>query len=103
MRMTPSTEFHVTNEGWLTLNKDINRTRAVEIGGRLDWDRSLLDFILPYIHPGDVVVDAGASIGDHTIAFKEAVSPDGIVIAYEPNPIAYTCLMYNCYDKNVLC
>lgn len=68
---------------------------------RLDHDQNLLPVILPYIKPGDVVVDAGAYIGDHTLAYLKAVGPEGSVWAFEPNPEAFECLTRNCLDAYV--
>ena len=67
----------------------------VEQEGRLDHDRNLLPSILPYIKEGDVVVDAGAFIGDHSIAYLKAVGKKGVVVAFEPNPLAMACLKHN--------
>jgi FkbM family methyltransferase len=36
------------------------------------------------IRPGDVVVDVGANMGAHTLAFAQAVGPSGLVHAFEP-------------------
>jgi FkbM family methyltransferase len=38
----------------------------------------------PYLPWGGVVVDAGANIGAHTMAFSAAVGPEGRVVAVEP-------------------
>ncbi len=67
----------------------------VEQEGRLDHDQNLLPDILKHIRPGDIVVDAGAFIGDHTVAYSHAVGEEGIVHAFEPNPLAYKCLCHN--------
>lgn len=63
---------------------------------RLDHDLSLLPILLEYIETGDVIVDAGAYIGDHTIAYLNRVGPIGTVYAFEPNPEAFECLTRNC-------
>lgn len=38
----------------------------------------------PYLKPGDVVVDAGANLGAHTLSFAGAVGMQGSVFAFEP-------------------
>ncbi len=38
------------------------------------------------ITPGDVVLDIGANVGLHTVAFARAVGPQGHVYAFEPVP-----------------
>lgn len=66
--------------------------------GRLDHDQNALPIILKHITKDSVVIDAGAYIGDHTIAYAKAKK----VIAFEPNPEAFECLEYNLKDfKNV--
>lgn len=66
----------------------------VERYDRLDFD-PLLPHILPLIRPGDTVVDVGAFIGDHTLAFSKQVGAGGVVYAFEPNPVAFKCLHHN--------
>jgi FkbM family methyltransferase len=70
----------------------------VEAEGRLDHDQNFLPKILPHINPGDTVIDAGAYIGDHTIAYAGAVGETGMVHAFEPNPVAFRCLNHNVGD-----
>lgn len=78
------------------LEKDSHISRWVEETGKLDHDEYSLPIILKYIKDGDYVVDAGAFIGDHTIAYVKAVGSTGRVYAFEPNLSAYECLVYNC-------
>jgi len=85
-----------TPEGWWVIKEDECISKWVREEKRLDYDQPLLRFILPHIHPGDTVVDVGASIGDHTIAYLATVGDRGTVIAYEPNPDAFNCLELNC-------
>jgi FkbM family methyltransferase len=42
------------------------------------------------------VIDVGANIGDHTIAYLEKTGANGSVVAYEPHPVLYECLCRNC-------
>lgn len=79
---------------WI-IKDDTHIGKWVEQQERLDHDQNLLPFILPYIKEGDTVVDAGAFIGDHTIAYLRAVGHMGLVYAIEPNPIAMQCLQHN--------
>ncbi len=67
----------------------------VEEAGRLCHDSMVHESILPLIKEGDWVVDAGAYIGDHTIAYAEKVGSRGRVIAFEINPPALECLKHN--------
>lgn len=52
--------------------------------------------IVPLLKPGDWVIDGGAAIGDHTVAYLEAVGPTGKVFAFEPGTEAFKCLKHNC-------
>ncbi|OPZ74783.1 MAG: 31-O-demethyl-FK506 methyltransferase FkbM [Actinobacteria bacterium ADurb.Bin444] len=47
------------------------------------------------IRPGDVVVDLGANIGQHTLCFARAVGPEGQVFAFEPDPENHALLQRN--------
>jgi FkbM family methyltransferase len=86
----------ITSEGFAVLDDDSHISRWVEMEKRLDHDQNTLPTLLTLIHPGDTVVDVGAFIGDHTIAYLKAVGPDGHVYAFEPNPKAFECLEKNC-------
>lgn len=46
----------------------------------------------PYLPTGGIVLDVGANIGGHTFAFAEAVGPDGMVIACEPQRMLFAML-----------
>lgn len=86
----------ITPEGVAVLDNDTHISRWVEQNGRLDHDMSMLPKVLQLIKLGDTVVDAGAFIGDHTIAYLKAVGEQGHVLAFEPNPEAFECLQFNC-------
>jgi FkbM family methyltransferase len=88
--------MRITSNDIAILDNDTHISRWVEQSGRLDHDQYALPIICEYISFGDTVIDAGAFIGDHTIAYLNAVGPKGIVYAFEPNPNAYECLAYNC-------
>ena len=64
-----------------------NRNDAF-IGKSLDQYGEWCDFEIKllrrFIAPGDVVIDCGANIGTHTVAFANLVGPTGRVYAYEP-------------------
>jgi FkbM family methyltransferase len=86
----------ILENGIAVIEDDTHISSWVESEGRLDHDRYSLPIILEHIKEGDVVVDAGAFIGDHTIAYLEKAGESGVVIAFEPNPKAFQCLMHNC-------
>lgn len=72
----------------------------VESSGRLCQDDGVAFHYLPHIKPGDVVIDAGAAIGDHTIAYLERVGENGWVHAFEANPLMFECLRHNITHPN---
>lgn len=77
------------------LPNDTHISKWVRESGRLDHDQNMLPIVLPFIKPGAIVIDAGAYIGDHTIAYAKSVGVDGFVFAFEPSPEAFECLQYN--------
>lgn len=85
----------ITREGFAIIETDTHIGKWVEESGRLDHDQNMLPFILPLLKIGDIIIDAGANIGSHTIAYARAVGETGKVLAFEPNPRAYECLLYN--------
>lgn len=85
----------ITPNGIAVLENDTHISRWVEEHGRLDFDRWMLDIVEAYINEGAWVVDAGAYIGDHTLAYARRAGQTGNVIAFEPNPAAFECLEYN--------
>jgi len=58
-------------------------SRALEVYG--EWAQLEIDGIAPFLSPGDVVLDVGAFIGTHTLAFATFVGPTGRVVAFEPH------------------
>jgi FkbM family methyltransferase len=81
--------------GIWVLENDTHISKWVEQEGRLDHDQNTLPEILKHIKEGDTAIDAGAFIGDHTIAYMNKVGRKGNVIAFEPNPLALRCLFHN--------
>lgn len=73
----------------------------VEEAGKLCHDPGVEKHYLPYINKGDVVIDAGAAIGDHTIAYMEKCGSPDLVHAFECNPKMIECLRHNCHGAHV--
>lgn len=72
---------------------DLIGGRGLDLYGEAKWsDVELLGQIL---HAGDVVVDAGANIGNHTVFYAKKVSPGGIVYALEPQRFTFEILCAN--------
>jgi len=82
--------------GVAVIENDTHISKWVDESQKLDHDEYSLGIILPYIEESAWVVDGGAFIGDHTIAYLKAVGPSGKVYAFEPNQKAFECLYFNC-------
>jgi len=84
-----------TNAGHWIIHEDTHIGKWVEDEGRLDHDQNTLPILRKLVAPGFVVVDVGANIGDHTIAYSDWVGSAGTVLAFECNPEALECLGLN--------
>ena len=58
--------------------------KSLEVYG--EWAEQEIYTLSRFIEPGNVIVDAGANIGTHSIAFARMVGASGRVIAIEPQP-----------------
>jgi len=91
--------------GICILDNDTYLSKWVQGQGHLIMHQDVaLQRNLRLIKPGDVVVDGGAALGDHTAAYLQAVGPSGYVFAFEPNKEYVHCLSRNCpgaiwYDR----
>lgn len=47
------------------------------------------------LRPGDLVVEAGANFGAHTVAMAQLVGAKGLVIAFEPQRLVYQAMVAN--------
>jgi FkbM family methyltransferase len=69
------------------------------IGRSLDqygeWCEYELDLIRTQVGIGAIVLDVGANIGTHTLAFSHMVGDTGHVVAFEPQPRLYRFLAAN--------
>lgn len=67
--------------------------RGLDLYGEAKWaDVELLGQIL---QPGDMAVDVGANIGNHTVYYAKKVSPGGFVFAFEPQRVVFEILCTN--------
>ncbi len=89
--------IRTTDRGIWVLSNDTHISRWVEQQCRLDFDVPFMSRICAFIKPGDVVVDVGAFIGDHTWAYACATRgvDSGRVLAFEPNKMPFECLRRN--------
>lgn len=83
----------ILDNGIAVLEGDSHLGEWVKQYGTLDHD-PMIAHLARYIAPGTVAIDAGASIGDHTAGYLK--SDAFMVAAFEPNPVAYECLVHNC-------
>lgn len=54
-----------------------------------------VEMFIPFIGKGAVVLDVGANIGAHTIPLAQLVGSEGVVVAFEPQPILHQILCAN--------
>jgi FkbM family methyltransferase len=64
-----------------------------------EWAQREIDFLAHFIAPGSTVLDIGAFIGTHTLAFSALVGDQGTVIAFEPRAEAFDLLTRNVQDN----
>jgi len=68
----------------LYLDTDIYIGRSIPKYGEYCWLE--IEALAPLLKPGNIVVDAGAHIGTHSLPLGQIVGPTGIVHAFEPHP-----------------
>lgn len=99
-------EYNHTEEieyfkGIALLKHDSHFTGWIKEAGRLDHHTWLLNRCMVFIPRGGTVVDAGAYIGDMSIAFAKRVGNKGRILCFEPNPNAFKCLQHNMEHSGV--
>jgi FkbM family methyltransferase len=76
-----------------TLRGDAVIGRSLRLYGEFAGDE--VDSILAFLRPGDHVLDLGANIGVHSLAFARTVGPSGRVISVEPQQYCFQLLSAN--------
>jgi len=80
--------------GYVLYNRnDIVIGRLIELYG--EYFEGEVDAFRHFVRPGDLVVDAGANIGVHTLALARLVGPRGSVVAFEPQRLVFQNLCAN--------
>ena len=74
---------------------DTHLSRWVEQDRRLDHARGYIAQFKDFIQEGFTVIDAGTSIGDHTLTYAQMVGPKGKVLGFEANPDVAECAALN--------
>jgi FkbM family methyltransferase len=72
---------------------DIYIGRSLELYG--EYSEGEVDLFRHFVQPGQVVVEAGANIGTHTVFLARQVGPRGTVLAFEPQRVIYQTLCAN--------
>lgn len=67
--------------------------RALDLYG--EWCEAEIRAVAPILEPGCTVIDVGANIGTHTVAFSKMVGPNGCVVALEPQRVVHQILCGN--------
>ena len=62
--------------------------------------KEVLDGLEP--EPGNILIDATAGTGGHALVLAERVYPNGMVIAFEKDPLSFSILEKRLYGKNVI-
>lgn len=91
-----STDFQLVDAKhgqFITFRADPYIGRSLKYYG--EWCESEIELLAPYIKEGAVVLDIGANIGTHTVAFARLVGSGGTVIAAEPQPLVHQVLTTN--------
>lgn len=87
-RLTPG------RHGWLLYNRfDTCVGRSLERYG--EFSEGEVAVFRQLLRPGQVVVEAGANLGAHTLALSELVGDQGTVYAFEPQRIVFQTLCAN--------
>src|SRR3954467_2280546 len=60
-----------------------------------EWAQQEIQFVTALFEPGATVLDIGAYIGTHTLAFAHRVGPSGLVLSFEPQPHSFQLLERN--------
>lgn len=80
--------------GWM-----LYHTADQYIGGSLhkygEFSEGEVGMFRQLLRPGDVVVEAGANFGAHTVAMAQMVGPEGAIYAFEPQRLIYQILTAN--------
>lgn len=60
-----------------------------------EWAENEIAFMRHFICPGATILDIGAYLGTHTLAFARAAGPHGHVLSFEAQPLAFDILQRN--------
>lgn len=89
----------VLPNGQWVITHDTHLSKWAIQHGNIITDPNLFKFLKPFMDNVTVVWDIGANIGDHT---RQYLDWGKTVIAIEPNPITFECLVHNCPEAHTL-
>jgi FkbM family methyltransferase len=69
--------------------------RLLESAGGAGGEQRVLEHLLSFLGPGDVVYDVGANVGLYAVLLAKRVGDRGLVIAFEPSSHTYAHLLDN--------
>jgi FkbM family methyltransferase len=81
-------------------NSDVWVGRSIEKFG--EFSESEVQVFRDAIKEGDVVLDVGANIGCHTVAFSRLVGNAGLVYAFEPERLNFNTMCGNIAINNIM-
>jgi FkbM family methyltransferase len=58
-----------------------------------EYEQEVFDELLKVLRPGSVFIDVGAHIGRYSFSIAKLVGENGLVIAIEPDPLAFKALL----------
>jgi FkbM family methyltransferase len=93
----PLVELKCRHGNMLVFRNDNVIGRSLSLYG--EWAEHELRCLRRYVRPGSTVVDVGAHVGTHTLAFSRWVG-GGKVIAVEAQPVVSSVLTVNCLLNN---
>jgi FkbM family methyltransferase len=64
-----------------------------------EWAEDEIALLAPYVSTGATVLDVGANVGTHTLAFARLAGPTGRVLAIEGHPETFALLSYNVVEN----
>jgi FkbM family methyltransferase len=92
--MKTPVSIHNCRHGKLAeLSDDLMLGKILEKYG--EWAEEEIELLSAYMPVGGTVIDVGANIGTHALAFSRVVGETGTVIAIEGNPITFCLLGHN--------
>jgi FkbM family methyltransferase len=79
----------------LLCHEELDRTIGASLRMYGEWAEEEVYFLSFFIEPGAVVLDVGANVGTHALAFSRFVTPRGRVVAIDAQERAYNLLLLN--------